>query len=60
MDSTREGKEAFGVFPCLLDEVSLGVTPERRPVPVPVISETAAAALAGVSHCFIKKKNQAW
>lgn len=56
MDSAREGKEAFRVFLCLLDEVSLDATPERRPVPVPVIPETAAAALAGVSRCFIKKK----
>lgn len=54
--SSREGKEAFGVFLCRLNEVSLDVTPKQRPVPVPVIPETAAAALAGVSHHLKKKK----
>lgn len=54
------GEEAFGVFLCRLDEVSLDVTPKRRPVPVPVIPETAAAAaaLAGVSRHLKKKKKK--
>lgn len=61
-----EGNELFRVFLGFSDKLSSLAPhlwtspPQRRPVPVPVIPETAAAALAGVSLRLKREKTQAW